>query len=78
MLICTKRTDCPFSYMRYLDFKPEGPRGGVEAVGVEDEIFPAQVKLRCPVPKGPGGEAGSPVRHQVQRHVAGTCTRPKT
>ena len=64
--------------MRYLDFKPEGPRGGVEAMGVEDEILPAQVKLRCPIPKGPGGEAGSPVRHQVQWHVAGTCTRPKT
>lgn len=40
---------------------------------VEDEIFSAQVELGRPVPKGPGGEAGSFMRHQVQRHVAGAC-----
>lgn len=74
MLISTKSTNCPFSFRQYLYFKPEDPRGGVEAVGVEDEILSAQVELRRPVTEGPGGEAGSPVRHQVQRHVAGTCT----
>jgi len=44
-------------------------------VGIEDKIFPAEVKPRGPVPKGPGGEAGSPMRHQVEGHVAGTCAR---
>lgn len=65
------------SCRRYLDFKPEDPRGGVEAVGIEDKIFPAQVELRGAVPEGPGGETGSSVRHQVEGHVAGTCTRTK-
>lgn len=63
-----------FSFRQYLYFKPEGPCGGVKAVRIEDEIFSAQVELRRPVAEGPGGEAGSSVRHQVQRHVAGTCT----
>lgn len=66
---------------QYLYFKPEGPCGGVKAVRIEDEIFPAQVELRRPVAEGPGGQAGSSVGHQVQRHVAGTCrdrTRPET
>lgn len=58
---------------QYLYFKPEGPCGGVQAVRIEDEIFPAQVELRRPVAEGPGGQAGSSVGHQVQRHVAGTC-----
>lgn len=42
-------------------------------MGVKDEIFPAQVKLRRSVAEGPGGEARSFVRQQIQRHVAGTC-----
>lgn len=42
---------------------------------VEDEILPAQVELRRPVAEGPGGEAGSSVRHQVQGQVARTCRR---
>lgn len=67
----------PFSLRRYLYFKPEGPRRGVEAVGVEDEIFSAQVELRRPVAEGPGGEAGSTVWHQVQGHVTGACTEQK-
>lgn len=63
----------PCSLRWYLDFKPEGPRRGVEAVRVEDEIFSAQVELRRPVAEGPGGEAGSVVWHQVQGHVTGAC-----
>ncbi len=66
-------TECPFSCRHYLYFKPEGPCWGVEAVGIEDKIFSAQVELRRPITEGPGGEAGSSVRHQVQRHVAGAC-----
>lgn len=58
----------------YLYFKPEGPRVDVQAVGVEDEILPAQVETRRPVSEGPGGEAGPSVRQQVQGHVTGTCT----
>lgn len=61
------------SLFLYLDLKPEGPRGGVEAVRVEDEVLAAQVELRRPVPEGPGGQAGPPVRHQVEGHVARTC-----
>lgn len=57
----------------YLYFEPEVPRRGVEAVGVKDEIFSAQVELRRPVAEGPGGEAGSTVWHQVQGHVTGAC-----
>lgn len=45
---------------------------------VEDKILSAKVEMRRSVSKGPGGEAGSSVRHQVQRHVTGTCTRNKT
>lgn len=59
---------------KYLYFKPEGPRVDVQAVGVEDEILPAQVEARRPVSEGPGGEAGPSVRQQVQGHVTGTCT----
>lgn len=59
----------------YLDLKPEGPSGGVEAVRVEDKVLATQVELRRPVPEGPGGQTGPPVRHQVEGHVAGTCTR---
>lgn len=69
-----KAQACPFlAFRRYLYLKPEGPRGSVQAVRVEDEILPAQVELWRPVAEGPGGEAGSSVRHQVQGQVARTC-----
>lgn len=58
----------------YLDLKPEGPCGGVEAVRVENKVLAAQVELRRPVPEGPGGQTGPPVRHQVEGHVTRTCT----
>lgn len=69
-----KAQACPFlAFRRYLYLEPEGPRGGVQAVRVEDKILPAQVELWRPVAEGPGGEAGSSVRHQVQGQVARTC-----
>lgn len=65
----------PDSLKIYLDFKPECPRVDVQAVRVEDKILSAEVEMRRSVSKGPGGEAGSSVRHQVQRHVTGACAR---
>lgn len=58
-------------HRRYLYFKPKGPFSGIEAMGIKDKVFSIQVKLRRPVTERPGGQTGSSVRHQIQRHVAG-------
>lgn len=71
--IPNRSKSCPLEM--YLYFKPECPRADVQAVRVEDKILSAEVKMRRSVSKGPGGEAGSSVRHQVQRHVTGACGR---
>lgn len=64
-----------YSLEIYLYFKPERPCMDIQAVRVEDKILSAEVEMRRSVSKGPGGEAGSSVRHQVQRHVTGACRR---
>lgn len=55
-----------------LYFKPKYPSRCIKAMGVEDKILSTEIILRSPISKRPRWQAGSAMRHQVQRHVAGT------